>query len=208
MLNSIPIYPLHIVSGGQTGVDRAALDVAMELGWQHGGWCPLGRVAEDGYIPVRYRLRQTESPQYGIRTERNVIDSDATLILYRTELSGGTELTWRFTRIHGRPCYLQNILSRINSEQLCDWLHENGVTKLNVAGPRESTCPGIGDLARSLLQPLFLQAQLAPPEKKREQRLFLLAAESGNFGEQRESDGHINHNCENIAEASHERITH
>lgn len=83
----------RIVSGGQTGVDRAALDVAMQLSIEHGGWCPRGRLAEDGTIPSRYDLRETRSAKYHVRTERNVVDSDATLILYRKSLTGGTLLT-------------------------------------------------------------------------------------------------------------------
>jgi hypothetical protein len=147
--------PLRIVSGGQTGVDRAALDVAMELGWPHGGWCPLGRIAEDGFIPVRYRLRQTESPNYAVRTERNVIDSDGTLLLYRAQLTGGTELTWRFTRIHRRPCYLLRLEQAWDLAQVSEWWQEQRIRTLNIAGPRESTSPGIGEAARQFLRELF-----------------------------------------------------
>ena len=94
---------MKIISGGQTGVDRGALDAAMELGIPHGGWCPRGRTAEDGRIPDRYQLRETDSPDYSFRTEQNVLDSDATLILYRGRIAGGTELTLRLARQHGRP---------------------------------------------------------------------------------------------------------
>src|SRR5262245_15256371 len=84
----------EIWSGGQTGVDRAALDVARDLGLFAGGWVPLGRLAEDGTIPERYAgLRETETPDYAERTTRNVEDSDATLILYRHRLTGGTSFT-------------------------------------------------------------------------------------------------------------------
>jgi hypothetical protein len=75
--------PSKIISGGQTGVDRAALDAAIELGIPHGGHCPRGRRAEDGRIPDRYQLTETDSAQYRVRTERNVLDADATLILCR-----------------------------------------------------------------------------------------------------------------------------
>ena len=79
---------LKIISGGQAGADRAALDLAIESGLEHGGWCPRGRKAEDGPIPARYRLAETESANYRARTVRNVV-SDATLILNMGELAGG-----------------------------------------------------------------------------------------------------------------------
>ncbi len=95
--------PTTIVSGGQTGVDRAALDVAIAIGIAHGGWCPAGRLSEDGSIPSRYELRETDSHEYPVRTEQNVIDSDATLILYEGRLKGGTLLTQRICRRLGKP---------------------------------------------------------------------------------------------------------
>jgi hypothetical protein len=79
----------RIVSGGQAGVDRAALDWAIARGIPHGGWCPAGRIAEDGMIPERYQLRETASPGYRERTRRNVEDSDGTLILNLGELDAG-----------------------------------------------------------------------------------------------------------------------
>ena len=93
---------VKIISGGQTGVDRAALDVAVELEIPHGGWCPKGRLAEDGRIPDSYKLRETTSREYAVRTEQNVLDSDGTLILYRESISGGTELTLRLAEKHRR----------------------------------------------------------------------------------------------------------
>ena len=95
--------PSCIVSGGQTGVDRAALDVAIAIGIGHGGWCPAGRLSEDGTIPSRYDLQETDSPEYPVRTEKNVIDSDATLLLYEGRLKGGTLLTRRICVRHGKP---------------------------------------------------------------------------------------------------------
>lgn len=143
--------PMKIISGGQTGVDRASLDVAIELGIAHGGWCPLGRLAEDGRIPDRYLLRETDSPDYADRTERNVLDSDATLILFRGRCSGGTELTrWHAVR-HGRPHLAVNLESAMQAADIRRWLDENRVETLNVAGPRESYNPGIGAAARDFL---------------------------------------------------------
>jgi hypothetical protein len=139
---------MKIVSGGQTGVDRAALDAAMALGVDHGGWCPRGRLAEDGRIPDRYRLQETDSPDYPVRTEQNVCDSDATLLLYRGWLSGGTELTLRLAREHQRPCLTIDLDWKPDPARVGDWLRAHGVAVLNVAGPRESQSPGIEALAR------------------------------------------------------------
>jgi hypothetical protein len=101
-----------IISGGQTGVDRGALDAAIELGLEHGGWCPMGRIAEDGFIPTRYALRQTDTEKYAERTERNLLEADGTLILYRRELSGGTDLTRYLCQRHGRPLLLIDLADR------------------------------------------------------------------------------------------------
>jgi hypothetical protein len=139
-----------IVSGGQTGVDRAALDAAMQLGLAHGGWCPRGRKAEDGRIPECYRLSETDSAQYHIRTRKNVHESDATLILCRGPLAGGTELTRQLALQHGRPCLVVD-LREPNAAAVKQWLAENSVKTLNVAGPRESQSPGIGGEARRFL---------------------------------------------------------
>ncbi len=134
---------MKIISGGQTGVDRAALDAAIALGIPHGGWCPRGRTAEDGRISSRYKLRQTDSPEYAVRTERNVLDADATLILYRGQLSGGTELTLQLAERHGRACMVVDLDDPPPPEAVRRWLDANRVEVLNVAGPRESQSPGI-----------------------------------------------------------------
>jgi len=145
---------LRIVSGGQTGVDRAALDVALELGLEHGGWCPRGRLAEDGEIPTRYGLRETASAEYRVRTEQNVVDSDGTLILTVGEPGGGTALTVTFCRKHGRPCLVLDLeaLPDDPAETLARWLGEHRIATLNVAGPRESGAPGIGARAAGFLR--------------------------------------------------------
>jgi hypothetical protein len=141
-----------IVSGGQTGVDRAALDVAIALHISHGGWCPKGRLAEDGRIPRRYQLRETESAEYPVRTERNVVDSDATLVLCAGRPSGGTELTVRLARRHKRPCLVVDLESPPTVAKVRAWLRRHGVGTLNVAGPRESQNPGIGERAAECLR--------------------------------------------------------
>jgi hypothetical protein len=134
--------PDRIVSGGQTGVDRAALDVAIALGIEHGGWCPAGRLSEDGSVPSRYQLEETPSPDYPVRTEQNVIDSDATLILYRQRLKGGTLLTRKICDRTFQP-YLLIRLDRDSHQTVRKWLSDQRPRSLNVAGPRESTCQGV-----------------------------------------------------------------
>jgi hypothetical protein len=142
-----------IVSGGQTGVDRSALDVAIFLEIEHGGWCPKGRRAEDGQIPKIYRLKTTRSQNYAVRTERNVIESDGTCILYRKVTSGGTELTRRLAIKHQRPliCFDLASVGEAEPEELRCWVKSNGLQVLNIAGPRESTCPGIMKQAEQFL---------------------------------------------------------
>jgi len=146
---------MKIVSGGQTGVDRGALDAAIELGIPHGGWCPRGRLAEDGRIPGRYRLSETDSPEYPVRTERNVLDSDATLILYCGRLSGGTELTLRLAEKHEKPCLVVDLDDPPDFDAARRWLAETGPGTLNVAGPRESQSPGIAARAIQFLNELL-----------------------------------------------------
>jgi hypothetical protein len=150
-----------VVSGGQTGVDRAALDVAIYLDIPHGGWCPRGRRAEDGRIPDGYQLRETSSRDYATRTEQNVIDSDGTLILYANKLSGGSGLTLRLAQLHRRPVYCVDLSAHDDFpdqrevENVADWLKHNGVRVLNVAGPRASTYENLGRFSEQFLMQLF-----------------------------------------------------
>lgn len=132
-------------------MDRAALDAALACGLEQGGWCPLGRRAEDGRVPAHYRLVETESPEYAVRTERNVLDSDATLILYRGGLIGGTRLTRRLAARNGKPCLAVDLAGDADPAAVRNWLIECGAAVLNVAGPRESQSPGIGAEAREFL---------------------------------------------------------
>lgn len=133
----------RIISGGQTGVDRAALDVARELGLQQGGWCPAGRKAEDGIIPTHYLLQETTSDQYAVRTRLNVRDSDGTLILTSGPPSGGTALTIEFAKSLDVPHLVLDLHANLFDGLLEDWLAHHKIRVLNVAGPRESTSPGI-----------------------------------------------------------------
>ena len=146
---------LRIISGGQTGVDRAALDVAIELGLEHGGWCPQGRRAEDGAIPHRYRLKETPEYDYSIRTRLNVQEADGTLILYRNKLEGGSELTAYFTRDMRKPVLAVDLEKPAATTIIKDWLSQNRICVLNVAGPRESKNPGIYKQTLDLLHNLL-----------------------------------------------------
>jgi hypothetical protein len=153
---------LTIISGGQTGVDRAALDAAIALGTAHGGWCPRGRLAEDGRIPDCYQLRETDSPVYAARTRQNVLDADATLVLCRGATRGGTELTCRLAREHRKPSLVVDLSKPISDTEIRRWLTENKVQTLNVAGPRESQSPGIGAAAFDVLQRVLAPGQEDP----------------------------------------------
>jgi len=141
----------RIVSGGQTGVDRAALDVAISLGIPCGGWCPRGRRAEDGTIPACYPLRETESESYAVRTRENVRDSDGTLVLAMGEPTGGTALTIEFAAELRRPCKVVDLNDKPDPAAIAGWIAANRISTLNVAGPRESTAPGVYAAAVALL---------------------------------------------------------
>ena len=147
--------PWRVISGGQTGVDRAALDAAQELGLAVGGWCPAGRRAEDGAIPDRYPLRETPSGDYAQRTEWNVRDGDATLILHRGRLEGGTRRTAQLARRFGRPLLCRDLGEPPAPADVAHWLRLNRVAVLNCAGPREAEAPGIEGQARVFLSSLF-----------------------------------------------------
>lgn len=146
--------PERVVSGGQTGVDRAALDVAMELGLAVGGWCPAGRLAEDGSIPEHYPLVETPTADYAQRTAWNVRDSDVTLVLVRGEPAGGTRLTIEEARRCGKPVLAAD-LRDFDAAAVRRWLQEVEALVLNVAGPRTSEEDGIYNEARSALRMLF-----------------------------------------------------
>lgn len=144
-----------IVSGAQTGVDRAALDVALAHGYPCGGWVPKGRRAEDGRVPASYPVRETGGRGYAERTLLNVRDSDATLILTRGKPKGGTALTLEYALNLDRPSRVVDLLSATTPGQVKEWLVEKEVVVLNVAGPRESSSPGIYELAKKFLSALL-----------------------------------------------------
>lgn len=149
----------RIVSGGQTGVDRAALDAALAAGVECGGWCPKGRKAEDGPLADRYPLQETPTARYAQRTEWNVRDSDGTLILARGELTGGTALTESFALALHRPCLVVDPDNPDGPAAVTDWVYRFQIRVLNLAGPRESTQPGIYESARSFLDSLLSESR-------------------------------------------------
>jgi hypothetical protein len=141
-----------LMSGGQTGVDRAALDVALELGISYGGWCPKGRLAEDGVIPSKYPLEETLSAEYHECTECNVAEAKGTLILTIGQPEDGTALTIDFTRKHHRPCLVVDLAQPVDFASVKEWIASNHINILNVAGPRASKHPDIYDRAKEVLR--------------------------------------------------------
>jgi hypothetical protein len=149
-----------VISGGQTGVDRAALDAALAAGLQVGGWCPKGRRAEDGPIPDRYPLVETATSRYAERTRRNVRDAAATLILTWAEPTGGTALTLATCRREAKRFFLVNLnddetTSTAAITTLAGHLAHTVEGSLNVAGPRESEHSGVYTTARQFLDAVF-----------------------------------------------------
>jgi hypothetical protein len=146
-----------LVSGGQTGADRAALDFALEHHIPQGGWCPAGRLAEDGPLPARYLLTETPTGRYSQRTEWNVRDSDGTVVFsIEPELSGGARETVEFARRYRKP--VLHLSQRAGGDapetQLRQFIHEHRIEVLNVAGPRASEEPAVGAFVRQVLEQL------------------------------------------------------
>lgn len=144
-----------IISGGQTGVDRAALDVAIELGIPHGGFVPLGRMAEDGVVPARYQLVEMQTRDYPARTRANVEAADATLLLVCGIIgygSRGSQLVVSLTEKLNKPLIALDLCRKPDAEEVRRWLIMLNVRTLNVAGNRESGAVGIGEKAKAFLR--------------------------------------------------------
>lgn len=155
---------MKIISGGQTGVDRAALDVAIELGVPYGGWVPRGGLAEDmptspGLLAVYPHLQEMPNRDYPARTERNVVESDGTLVVTPPDLkSRGTELTKRLALEHGRPSLVSDGTDADRVRRWLDRLHTDpGDFTMNVAGPRGSTWPEGYEVTRNLLLDVLIE---------------------------------------------------
>ena len=148
-----------IISGGQTGADRAALDFAIKRKIPHGGWVPKGRLAEDGPLPKKYKLTEMPTDSYQDRTEQNVIDSDGTVIISHGKLSGGSAYTQKMAKKHNRLCLHidlneRDILPAVL--EILNWLNANGIKVLNVAGPRASKDPKIYKVVKEILESLLI----------------------------------------------------
>lgn len=155
------LLPLvRLASGGQTGADRAALDVARKFDFPSGGWCPQGRLAEDGPLPATYRLVESPSARYLQRTEWNARDSDGTVLLTLQEkLTGGSKRTAEFARKHGKPCLHLHPACSDPPGQLLAFLREHRIRHLNVAGSRASREPGLYEWACAVLEQALFPAE-------------------------------------------------
>ena len=145
-----------IISGGQTGADRAALDWAISRGIECGGWCPKGRKAEDGSISSTYPLIETPSANYIQRTEWNVQDAGGTVIFsIDPVLTGGSKKTVAFAKKHDKPCLHIHCGVKDASKRLLEFVKDNEIKTLNVAGPRASKEPGVANFVREVLNEAF-----------------------------------------------------
>ncbi len=144
-----------IISGGQTGVDRAALDAALRLDIECAGWCPSGRWAEDGEIAAHYPLVETESTDPAERTSLNVAEADGTLVLADDGLDDGTMLAVELAQKLNKSCLIFDFKGKGHVSDVRDWIDRDEIKILNVAGGRESTSPGIYELSLGFLTELF-----------------------------------------------------
>lgn len=146
---------MKIISGGQTGVDRAALDAAFECGVESGGWCPEGRIAEDGVIPEKYPVKELPGSGYRQRTKQNVLDSDGTVIIYFDSPSGGTKLTIAlcveqkrsYLLIDAKEFTVDSAVQKIEK-----FINQHSIITLNVAGPRASGERNAYDYAKKVIK--------------------------------------------------------
>ena len=168
---------LKIVSGGQTGADRAALDWALAQNLPCGGWCPKGRKAEDGAIDSKYPLKESSSASYLQRTEWNVRDSDGTVVFSMAPaLTGGSMKTVEFARKHGKPWLHLHFEEGKAVDKLRSFVSDNGIEILNVAGPRASKEPKVGEFVIQTLD-LTFGSKIESPAAEDELKLLMEKAE-------------------------------
>ena len=151
------ISKLKIISGGQSGVDRAALDFALKHTIKCGGWCPKGRIAEDGKIDGKYPLKETLDSTYKTRTKFNVQESDGTLIFFNIKMDDGTRLTFDVAQKMNKPVLRIDLRKEkdINLQKTRNWINFNYLEIVNVAGPRESNTTGIYSMTLEFLEGLL-----------------------------------------------------
>jgi ADP-ribose pyrophosphatase YjhB (NUDIX family) len=155
---------MRITSGGQTGADRAALDFAIAHGLPHGGWCPKGRLAEDGIIPERYQLSEMPTSDYPARTVKNVQDSDGTVIIsIAPVLTGGSLLTLELARQHAKPVLHLHWETPRPGVKLEEFITEHHIQTLNVAGPRVSMEPSVVEFTRAVLEEMWIAMHVQRP---------------------------------------------
>ncbi|MFH1984743.1 MAG: putative molybdenum carrier protein [Pseudomonadota bacterium] len=143
-----------IISGGQTGADQGALDAAIAMGIDHSGWIPKGRLTESGPLPEKYLLKEMPSKSYPKRTEKNILDSDGTVIISRGRLAGGSALTKKLALQHGKPVLhinLKKISPKEATGSIFAWTEMHRVAVLNVAGPRASKDPLIYEDVKAIV---------------------------------------------------------
>jgi hypothetical protein len=144
-----------IISGGQTGADQAGLDVAIELGIPHGGWIPKGRKTEEGILPGNYKLSEMNSTSYPKRTEKNVLESEGTVIFTTGSLAGGSALTRKLANKHERPVLHVNFTKMTGKETattVSAWIESHSIEVLNVAGSRASKNQNIYQNTKNVLK--------------------------------------------------------
>jgi len=175
-----------IISGGQTGADRAAIDLAIKLSIPHGGWIPRGRKTESGPLPLKYLLKEMETFDYPSRTKQNILDSHGTIILSRGRLSGGSALTMSQAKKAGKPhCHI-DLLNSDSFEAaviLHSFIMENQIEILNVAGPRASHDPGIYFDVKTILEAVFYMMFLDSDEEDKIKALVPLDLRKADFPE-------------------------
>ena len=151
----------RIVSGGQTGADQAALDVAIALGVPHGGWVPKGRRTESGPLPEKYRLQEMPTDSYPKMTEQNILDSDGTLIISHGGLKEGSEYTRKMAAKHGKPClHIDAGKHPVEAavQKIRTWISGNDIEILNVAGAPASKDPQIYAETKRILKAVMLSS--------------------------------------------------